>query len=259
MKRSLAIAVVATSLLPASVLSALQPEIAPAPAAALRVSPRQLAESRLARPATLEFNDQRLEDVLNEIIRAANVQATVMWRSDADPSGLDPDVHITVKSVAGTFTDLVERVLAQSTPDAIAAADFATWQFTESGDLQLGPRARLNAFKRVEAYPVRDLLQARFDFVDAPEIDLQAALQAGDGGSMGAIFRDTSNAESLRSGETLEDRAQRLIELIQDTIEPAQWPVNGGDAAAIRPFQDSLVVSAPDYIHRQIASGTARP
>ncbi len=47
-------------------------------------------------------------------------------------------------------------------------------------------------------------------------------------------------------------RAQRIVDLIESTVEPDQWANAGGDGASLRIFGTSLVVTAPDYIHRQI-------
>ena len=45
-----------------------------------------------------------------------------------------------------------------------------------------------------------------------------------------------------------------LVELIQQTISPATWDINGGNGAIayFAPVQ-SLVVSAPESVHYQIA------
>ena len=35
-------------------------------------------------------------------------------------------------------------------------------------------------------------------------------------------------------------------------MEPDAWDINGGEYATIRYYQGTLIIRAPDYIHRQI-------
>ncbi len=50
---------------------------------------------------------------------------------------------------------------------------------------------------------------------------------------------------------TNEERAEEIIEIITSLIEPTQWEVHGGNAS-IRYFRESLLVRAPNFVHRQI-------
>src|SRR5690606_7280790 len=56
-----------------------------------------------------------------------------------------------------------------------------------------------------------------------------------------------------------QDRIRNLIDLITTFVEPEQWQDNGGDGGTIRYFQGTLIVNAPDYIHRQINGYTFWP
>ena len=57
--------------------------------------------------------------------------------------------------------------------------DAFEWQFTDYGSIECGPKARLNENSRVELYDVSDLLYLVPDFDNAPEFDLQSAIQQG--------------------------------------------------------------------------------
>ena len=89
----------------------------------------------------------------------------------------------------------------------------------------------------------------RFD--DAPEFDLSSALQSSQGGGGGSSPFQNSGGQD--PDEPLEDRVRKLIDLIETTVEPEQWVSSGGEGASVTMFGNSLVVTAPDYIHRQIA------
>jgi hypothetical protein len=43
-----------------------------------------------------------------------------------------------------------------------------------------------------------------------------------------------------------------LQNVLTTLVEPDQWVDNGGDAATIRFFQNTFIINAPDYVHRQI-------
>ncbi|MHC4768512.1 MAG: hypothetical protein ACYTEI_07360, partial [Planctomycetota bacterium] len=64
-----------------------------------------------------------------------------------------------------------------------------------------------------------------------------------------SIFGDPGDAPDRL---TEIERAQVIIDLITETIEPEAWDVAGGDWASIRYYTGTLIIRAPDYIHRQI-------
>jgi hypothetical protein len=54
------------------------------------------------------------------------------------------------------------------------------------------------------------------------------------------------------SSEEQAKRAEQIIELIIDLVEPAGWARNGGNWASIRYTDGVLIVRAPDFIQREI-------
>jgi hypothetical protein len=223
--------------------------IAPAP---VLQSPRQTALAQLSRRIPVEFTDTRLEEVLNFLF--TGIEVDILWLDADHAVGLDRETRITLKSQNASVLELIDRVLARVAPETAGVQTMA-WQLSESGTLQVGPKERLNAFKRVVIYPVSDLLQLLPRFTAAPEIDLQAALQSRrDGG--GLIFRDSRDSPPLSDTDAAAQRRDELITLIKTTIEPEQWTDNGGTGATMHIFQSSLIIHAPEYIHRQIATAT---
>ncbi len=136
---------------------------------------------------------------------------------------------------------------ARATTDV--GTDANTWQLTDYGSLQVGPRSRLNAFKRVEMYDINDLLLEIPDAPNAPEFDLNTvfqatggsggintgALSAGFGGGPGALrghstqgvgsFADDmrkNQAEARRTGASNKaSRSREEIELVFDRNKAA--------------------------------------
>lgn len=215
---------------------------------------RQQAASLLGKPVTIELTDTRLEDVMTFIRDFSGAQIEPVWRDEDGGAGLDKDQRITVSVTNAPVIVLLERVLAK------AETDFspATWQFAPGGGggvIEAGPRARLNEQAYLKTYDIQDLLFVIPDFPDAPQLDLDQVLnqggQGGGGGGGGSVLGgdDQQDVEFVPT----EQLAQRIIDLITEYVEPEQWQDNGGDGASIRHYSGSLLVRAPDYIHRQLA------
>jgi len=149
---------------------------------------------------------------------------------------------------ATNVADLLERVLERASDEF----DAATWQMTEGGIVEIGPRSALNRRAFVRVYDVRDMLLVIPDFTDVPALELGQIVQ-GQGGSEQDVDLEPGEAEDE------EARMARLIEIIQTSVEFEQWRDNGGDAAEITPYGGSLLVRAPAYIHRQLGGAAWWP
>jgi hypothetical protein len=206
---------------------------------------------RLTRPATVDFQDKRLEDVITYIQTSTAAEIEPLWADDRNTEGLDKEKLITVKVDNGSFLSLIEKVMERAKGDT---GGDNTWQMSETGALQLGPKERLNKFRRVEIYDINDLLMEVPDYTEVPRIDLQQALQSNQGGGGGqSPFRD-SGGDNQRNAK-LKDRQTKtdeVIQLIQSIVEPDQWVDNGGSGGSIKVFQGALIVNAPDYMQRGI-------
>src|SRR5690606_18701153 len=47
--------------------------------------------------------------------------------------------------------------------------------------------------------------------------------------------------------------AEEIATLIRDVVETEEWIENGGAGGSIRVFRGTLIVNAPDYMHRSIS------
>lgn len=206
--------------------------------------------SRMLRPVSISFDNQRLEDVMSFIEQLTGADMEIMWLDERNPDGLDKEtlVTITVKDV--TALTLIEKVLAKAQADSLGGGN--GWQMSDTGAIQIGPKPRLNAYRRVEIYDINDLLIEIPDYDNAPEFDLSQVLQANQGGGGGgqSPFQNTNDEDQITVPRS--ERAEELKELITELVEFDQWVDNGGDAASIRYWQGSFIVNAPDYVHRQL-------
>jgi hypothetical protein len=208
---------------------------------------------KMQRTLSVDFKETPLADAMKFITEVTGADVEVMWVDDQNSTGLDKERLITLKADKGTALDLLERVLEKATTDATGAGG-NTWQMTENGTLQCGPKDRLNKFRRVEIYSVRDLLMEIPTYANAPEFDLQSVLQSSGqqgGGGGQSPFRDNGE-QGPSSTRPINDRIQELQSLLTELVEPEQWVDNGGEAATIRFFQNTFIVNAPDYVHRQL-------
>lgn len=214
-----------------------------------RAVPQRETLMLLTRRITIDFEDQRLEDIVNFISELTGAEIEPEWRTDLD-DGLDPDMLITMRVRNLPALTVIERVLER------AQTGFAenAWQMSEWGSLEIGPKDRLNRRKRLEVYDINDLLMEFPQYDDAPQIDLQSVLQAsqrgGGGGGGQNPFEQVQDQQEER--RTRDERIQDVIDLLQTFVEFEQWVDNGGDGADVRVFQGQLLIRAPDYIHRQI-------
>ena len=215
-------------------------------------NPKRDTLLRMMRPITVEFTDQRLEDIMTFLKDITGADLNVAW-SDAVGDGLDKETLVSLKAENDTALNVLERVLEK--------ADFAsgfggfgggsTWQLTDWGAMEVAPRDILNRRKRVEIYDIADMLVIIPSYEQAPQLDLQQVLSSSQGGGGQSPFRD--DQQDREEQIPRDERAQDIIDVIISLVEPDQWQDNGGDGGSIRYFQGSLIVNAPDYMHRELA------
>lgn len=239
--------------------------LAQAPAAAVPSTgnPQRDTLIRLMKPVTIELKDQRLEDVIKFISELTGAEIDSMWLTDREQIGMDKEFQVSLKANGISALSLLERVLDMSTSDTTGAHGM-TWQMSDGGALQIGPRERLNKFRRVELYDINDMLMEIPDFTNAPQFDLNNVLQGsggrGGGGSSQSPFQQNNGRGGNQPGQgvngqqgtTKADRAEALKNLIIGLVEPDQWVENGYEAASIKYYQNVFIVNAPDYVHRAL-------
>ncbi len=212
--------------------------------------PRRVTLDRLAKPISVDLEDARLEDVVQFLGTVGTIDFEPMWEDDTGREGLDKDALVSIRASNLPILSILERILDK------AAVGFSgnAWQLTREGVVQIGPKGWLNEYSTLKVYDIQDLLFQVNNYTTVPELDLDAAVQQSQGGGGGgggqSIFQD--DEEDTGPQLTPEQEAEQLIDLIVETIEPSEWEDNGGDGGSIRYWRGSLLVRAPDYIHRQL-------
>jgi hypothetical protein len=223
--------------------------VAPDAAPKQRVDPRVRTLRKMMRPVTVEFDNVRLEEALAFFQELTGAEFDVFYLNDRTTSGLDPDREVSL-SVENTLAiDALERLLEEASDDEF---DEATWQLSRDGYLEVSTRSRLNRRAYVRTYYVDDLLFVIPDNADAPELDIDSVLGGQGGGGGQSPFTDDDDENDEEFLEGYEETLEQLTDLIREAIEPEQWRANGGEGGSIRIFRRTMVVRAPDYMHRQL-------
>ncbi len=231
---------------------------APSPGSAFEVNTGNPARDtlvRLGRRVTIELEDERLEDVLRFIQEYTGAEFDIMWTDERNTDGLDPDQTVSLKVKNQPTLNLLERVL----DDVQGDFEGNTWQFDRYGNMQIGPKTRLGraSYRRIQIYDIHDLIMDQPDYDQVPSIDLQQSLQqsqggGGGGGSGQSPFDNDDDDDNDEDRRTVEERANDIIDIITALVETEQWVDNGGESATIRLWNGTLIVNAPDFVHRQI-------
>ena len=241
--------------------------------------PRMLG-SLLYTDISVDFNQTPAKDAFEYVAKVLDIPIVARFDTDKAGTGIDPETPITLKADGKPGLTVIELILEQC-----ATVDPCTWQLRE-GFVEVGTKERLSvpAARELRMYPVRDLLFEAPYFDNAPNFNLNSAIQQGNsggqggggsgggggggggfggggggggmggggggsGGGGGGVFGEPGEDPERKSED---EKVQQLVDIILETIEPDAWTDNGGDWASIRFYQGVLIVRAPDYIHRQI-------
>ncbi len=203
----------------------------------------------MSKPVTLDVQDQPLEDILNYIVDVTGAELEPIYLDSLASTGMDPSTLLTLRVTNVAAISVLERVL-KKTERIESIGEEYTWQFTDIGTIECGPKSVLNENARIELYDIADLIMAVPDFDNAPDFNISSSGGGGGGGGGGSSpFSGSSGDVDIESSA---ERSTRIITLIESSVEPDQWATAGGTGASLNVYGTSLVINAPDYIHRQI-------
>lgn len=216
---------------------------------------------RMMKTMSVEYNQVPLESVMKNLVDVTGASMDIGWRDDRNPSGLDKEALINFKAENLTALSILEKALSQAQVEGTLGGN--SWQLTEAGTIEVGTKEYLNRTKRLEIYDISDLLLVVRDYSDVPQFDLNSSLQAasssGGGGGGQSPFQGGGQNSNNQTGASEQERADEVIRLVTELVESDQWTANGGSAANIRFYKKQLLVTAPDYIHRQLAGYPFEP
>ncbi len=207
---------------------------------------------KMQKAISIEMNDTPLEDVFKYIADTTGADIEPLWKSESESDGYEKDTRITINAKAMPALTFLEKVLERLDGGSTANS----WQMSVDGPMQIGPKDRLNKFKRVEIYDINDLLFILPVYDNAPNIDLNQVLQAagrGGGGGGRSPFRDNQNRRGQQEQRPdKEERARDVVSIITSIVDNEQWADGGGEGGTIRYHEGTLIINAADYLHRQV-------
>jgi len=234
---------------------------------------------------TVNFDKTPAKTAFEFIAAHLGAPMVARYAGQGGSEGIDPDLEITLNMENAPAITVIGRLLEMCGTDSPC-----TWQLRE-GFIEVGTKERLAvpAARELRMYPIRDLLFEPPTFDNAPQFNLGAAMQQGQGGQNGGGSGGSGgggggfggggggggfggggggmggggsggsggggvigNPKDDPERKSMEEKADQLMTIIQEQCEPEAWKDAGGEWATMRYYQGVLIVRAPDFIHRQI-------
>ena len=233
-----------------------QPGTATDASRATRVDPM----TNLARtPAPPVTGPITLRELFRRITAISGVTVTGLWQGRHAGSHLDPEATVNLKGPFETCADLLEAAL-----DQVASDEPLDWQVSRSG-IEVGPHAALwrPAALQARVYDVSDLLLLVPAFRSTGIPQPGAGASGGGGSSSGSGSGASGGSGGQGAGPapdpgvqpSKDARRDEIAALIQRHVVPEAWEANGGPCT-ITPHDATLIIRAPAFVHRRIASPT---
>ena len=227
---------------------------AAAPARADATVSRQLS----TRLPELNFQGVSFGDALDFMRDVSGANITVNWKA-LESAGVAKDAQVNLHLTGISLRKALEMLLTEAT-----GGDTVTY-VVDQGVIEITTRDLADHMMVTRVYPVEDLLMVIPDFTDAPQFSLDASQNQGNqgggsgsstggvsqGGASNTIFQGNGATTTTEQVKTKAERAQELVELIENVVSPDIWKDNGG-TASIKYYNGMLVVTAPRSIQEAI-------
>ena len=199
----------------------------------------------------VKFDGVALEECIDFLRDVSGANIHVNWRA-LEASGITQDTPVTLRLRSVSIAKVLSLLLNEAGGGDTLAYDM------DENVISITTKEQANQRLITRIYPVDDLLMEIPDFTDAPEFSLESSNDrgggsggGGGGGGQGIFGNQNDQDDEEEETKTKEERADDLVNLIKDVIEPDIWRDNGG-IATIRYFQGNLIVMAPRSVHEQI-------
>ena len=200
------------------------------------------------------------EDVVDDLRERYELNIHVSW-DNLDAVGVRKDKRLEVRLRQVSLATLLDMVLREAEPRP------AELGYTvEGGVVVISRRGALARNTFIRTYEITDLIESGYAlrrFGNTPVLSLQLtgreflggeARESGSSGGAGvggggAIFGAPGEDPSRLSKM---ERAQQIIDVVTESIDPNSWHVNGGGVATIRVFNGVLIIRNTIDGHRRV-------
>ncbi|HLP82898.1 MAG TPA: hypothetical protein VK157_00985 [Phycisphaerales bacterium] len=195
------------------------------------------------------FNDTPFENVVSFLQAVTQLNIDVDWAS-LENASVDRTAPVTLNLTNVTVETVLNRVMEKVSPDS---ATGAAWTISD-GVLNIASKEQINRQKTLAIYDIRDLIIEVPNYDNAPEFDLQQALQSGQSGGGGggqSPFQDADNEDPER--RPLQERTDEIIQIITTNVDPDGWrDTAGGETGFIQQLGGLLIITNTPANHRAI-------
>lgn len=207
------------------------------------------ARAALARklPA-VKFDQIALSDAIDFFRDTTGANFVVDWKS-IEETGLGKDTPVSLQLRNVSMALAMRKTLEAAGPGLMTF-------YVDQNVITVTSIAKADTEMVTIVYPVGDLLVEIPDF-QGPEMSLtqnsapgrsngRRNRDGGGAGNNGQLFGNNNGGlnENEEKSRTKAERAQELIDIIQATIRPEIWDVNGGKAS-IKYLNGNLIITAP--------------
>jgi len=191
----------------------------------------------------VKFDNVSISDAIDFLRDVSSANIHVNWRALEEIGvGKDTTVNIRLRSVS------LRKILSMVLNEA-GTGNLLTY-YIDDNVIEVTTREIADKQLITKIYPVDDLIMEVPDFV-GPDFQINQATSAGGGGGSGQSLLNGSGNTGNEVVQTRAERAQALIDTIEQIIQPDVWNVNGG-TGAIRFWNGSLIVTAPRSVHEAL-------
>ncbi len=197
----------------------------------------------------VQFNETPFENVVSFLGAVTQLNIDIDWAS-LENASVDRTAPVTLNLTNVTVETVLNRVMEKVSPDANTGA---AWTISD-GVLNIASKEQINRQRTLAIYDIRDLIIEVPNYDNAPEFDLQQALQSGQGGGGGggqSPFQDADNEDPER--RPLQERTEEIIQIITTNVDPDGWrDTAGGETGFIQQLGGLLIITNTPANHRAI-------
>lgn len=218
---------------------------------ATRIRPTKDVLNQLI-PST-SFQDAPFDQVMSWLSDQLQINIVVRWNR-LEELGIERDKNISIQATNLRASQVLWMVMSEAAGSDVKLA------YRASGNLLvMSTEQDLGQELIVKVYDIGDLLLNVPRFV-GPRIDLTQLQQSGTGGGGGQSIFGGSNQQQQdpdeqQAGGTQNqfqsEGARQLIDLIQKTVEPNSWQLNGG-LGTISAYRNQIVVRNNILVHQAL-------
>ena len=175
---------------------------------------------------SISVEDRLASDVLLALEEDLGLLMKVYWETDdADGCDATKTISLTLRNQPAVL--VLERIVNKMGKEE----NGATWQLRD-GVVEVGLKSVLSkkSSQRLVTYPIMDLLFVVGDF---------------------SFLDQNNNKKTPQTDDEKQKQIDELIEKITLLIETEIWEQNGG-TCTITNYRETLLIRAPDFVHRQI-------